>query len=161
MEIWTRSLHGELFGPSYRIRWYSICRRDGRCFLCNNRYGWVCSLPYQYYSDRLLLGELKWRYLTGSWIDTTAAIGPDGTVYVGSDDRHIYAINSWGRLKSDTIHIKLDVKYFLPTNDCHMCSMTIRCARCFAVEIIRCHYNLLNVLCSSIGILLDSFDVNL
>jgi len=46
-------------------------------------------------------GDLKFRYQTGSgiWEPMTPAIGTDGTIYVGSDDNYMYAINPAGTLK--------------------------------------------------------------
>jgi outer membrane protein assembly factor BamB len=35
----------------------------------------------------------KWRFETGEDVDSSPAIGPDGTVYVGSDDGNLYAIH--------------------------------------------------------------------
>ncbi|MGC8832248.1 MAG: PQQ-binding-like beta-propeller repeat protein [Thermoproteota archaeon] len=34
----------------------------------------------------------KWRYRTGFWIESSPAIGSDGTIYVGSFDGYLYAI---------------------------------------------------------------------
>ena len=36
-------------------------------------------------------GELVWRFETGDQVDASPAIGPDGTLYVGSDDGKLYA----------------------------------------------------------------------
>jgi len=36
-------------------------------------------------------GELVWKFETGDQVDTGPAIGPDGTLYVGSDDGKLYA----------------------------------------------------------------------
>jgi hypothetical protein len=44
-------------------------------------------------------GTLKWYYQTGDWIDSSPAIGADGTVYVGSGDHNLYALNPNGTLK--------------------------------------------------------------
>ena len=44
-------------------------------------------------------GELKWRYTTGKYISSSPAIGSDGTIYVGSEDKKLYAINPIGTLK--------------------------------------------------------------
>jgi outer membrane protein assembly factor BamB len=45
--------------------------------------------------------ELKWAYATGSGIfNSSPAIGADGTIYIGSDDNNLYALNpSDGSLK--------------------------------------------------------------
>jgi len=43
--------------------------------------------------------RLKWSYQTGSAIYSSPAIGSDGTVYIGSWDHKLYAINSDGSLK--------------------------------------------------------------
>ena len=44
-------------------------------------------------------GTVKWSYTTGSCITSSPAIGADGTIYVGSDDTKLYAINPDGTLK--------------------------------------------------------------
>ena len=44
-------------------------------------------------------GDLKWQYGTGSEVTSSAAIGSDGTIYVGSWGKHLYAINPDGTLK--------------------------------------------------------------
>ncbi|WP_159433091.1 outer membrane protein assembly factor BamB family protein [Thiohalospira halophila] len=36
---------------------------------------------------------IKWEYSTGDLVWSSPAVGPDGTVYVGSDDDHVYALN--------------------------------------------------------------------
>ncbi len=36
-------------------------------------------------------GTLIWRYKTGNQVDASPVIGPDGTLYVGSDDKRLYA----------------------------------------------------------------------
>jgi|GEM_PF-3302838 len=54
--------------------------------------------------------SLKWTYATGDSIyQSSPAIAPDGTIYVGSNDHNIYAINPDGTLKwnyttGDTIY---------------------------------------------------------
>jgi predicted nucleic acid-binding Zn ribbon protein len=37
-------------------------------------------------------GTLKWKYQTGDRIDSSPAIAPNGTIYVGSEDGYLYAI---------------------------------------------------------------------
>jgi outer membrane protein assembly factor BamB len=44
-------------------------------------------------------GTLKWSYATGQLILSSPAIGTDGTIYVGSGDSKLYAINPDGTLK--------------------------------------------------------------
>jgi len=41
----------------------------------------------------------KWKFKTGGRVFSSPAIGLDGTIYVGSDDKHLYAINPDGTLK--------------------------------------------------------------
>ena len=38
-------------------------------------------------------GTKKWEYETGGGIISSPAIGSDGTIYVGSDDKKLHAIN--------------------------------------------------------------------
>lgn len=40
------------------------------------------------------IGTPKWESPTGSTINSSPAIGPDGTIYIGSNDGRIYALNS-------------------------------------------------------------------
>ena len=44
-------------------------------------------------------GTLIWKYQTGSFISSTPALAPDGTIYFGSADHHIYALNPNGTLE--------------------------------------------------------------
>jgi len=43
--------------------------------------------------------ELKWSFTTGAPISSSPAIGADGTIYVGSNDNKLYAINRDGSQK--------------------------------------------------------------
>ena len=43
-------------------------------------------------------GTEKWSFETGDWV-SSPAIGPDGTIYVGSRDYRLYAINPDGTKK--------------------------------------------------------------
>jgi outer membrane protein assembly factor BamB len=42
---------------------------------------------------------IKWRYQTGGAVQSSAAVGADGTTYVGSNDGYLYAIHPDGSLK--------------------------------------------------------------
>src|SRR5262245_66058983 len=44
-------------------------------------------------------GTLLWKFPTGDAIISSPAIGRDGTIYVGSADRNLYAFNPNGTLK--------------------------------------------------------------
>ena len=44
-------------------------------------------------------GTMKWAFSTGSWVDSSPALGMDGTVYVGSFDSNLYAINPDGAME--------------------------------------------------------------
>ena len=50
--------------------------------------------PLAYWPD----GTLKWRFGTGGQVNSSPAIGANGTIYVGSDDGNLYAINPDGTL---------------------------------------------------------------
>ncbi len=52
--------------------------------------------PYDTSSNN---GKLKWSFTTGYWIDSSPAIGSDGTIYFGSMDNKLYAINPDGSEK--------------------------------------------------------------
>ena len=41
----------------------------------------------------------EWKYKTNGSIESSPAIGSDGTIYIGSDDDNLYAINSNGTKK--------------------------------------------------------------
>jgi outer membrane protein assembly factor BamB len=52
------------------------------------------------WSDSLYVSiRLKWRYKTGGNVSSSPAIGPDGTIYFGSYDDCIYALNPDGTFK--------------------------------------------------------------
>ena len=42
---------------------------------------------------------MKWKYLTGDLVQSSPAIGADGSIYIGSFDNNIYALTSSGTLK--------------------------------------------------------------
>ena len=44
-------------------------------------------------------GELKWKFKTEDLVYSSPTIGGDGTVYIGSHDWHLYALNPNGELK--------------------------------------------------------------
>ena len=44
-------------------------------------------------------GTQKWAFQTGDRVISSPAIGPDGTIYVGSNDKKLYAINPNGTRK--------------------------------------------------------------
>ncbi len=44
-------------------------------------------------------GTLKWAFATGSWVHSSLAIGADGTIYAGSDDKKLYALKPGGIFK--------------------------------------------------------------
>ena len=44
-------------------------------------------------SDPATLIVARWKFQTGDEIDSSPAIGPDGTVYIGSDDGNLYAVD--------------------------------------------------------------------
>ena len=43
--------------------------------------------------------SLKWNYTTNGPVGSSFVLGPDGSLYVGSLDNNIYAINATGSLK--------------------------------------------------------------
>jgi outer membrane protein assembly factor BamB len=44
-------------------------------------------------------GKLVWKYETKGVVESSPTIGSDGTIYIGSKDHHLYAINADGTLK--------------------------------------------------------------
>ena len=44
-------------------------------------------------------GTKKWEFTTGGQINSSAAVAPDGTIYVGSSDRKLYALDPDGTKK--------------------------------------------------------------
>ena len=44
-------------------------------------------------------GAQKWKFATGSGVKSSPALGADGTIYVGSSDDNVYALNRDGSLK--------------------------------------------------------------
>ena len=41
-----------------------------------------------------MLAAKLYEFESGEWVDSSPAIGSDGTVYVGSDDKRLYAIKT-------------------------------------------------------------------
>jgi len=52
--------------------------------------------PYDTSSNN---GTLKWKFQTGDHVFSSPAISSDGTIYVGSSDHYLYALNPDGTLK--------------------------------------------------------------
>jgi outer membrane protein assembly factor BamB len=44
-------------------------------------------------------GSEKWKFVTNDFVDSSPAIGADGTVYVGSADNNLYVVNPDGSQK--------------------------------------------------------------
>jgi len=44
-------------------------------------------------SDPVNIVVAKWKFQTGDEVDTSPAIGPDGTLYIGSDANNLYAVD--------------------------------------------------------------------
>ncbi len=44
-------------------------------------------------------GKPKWSFKTGGSIESSPAVGPDNTIYIGSSDGNLYAVNADGTLK--------------------------------------------------------------
>lgn len=44
-------------------------------------------------------GSVQWRFNASSWVYSSPVIDEDGTIYVGSDDGNLYAVNQDGTLK--------------------------------------------------------------
>ena len=42
---------------------------------------------------------MKWKFATGSFVNSAPVIGSDGTIYIGSDDDNLYALNQDGSEK--------------------------------------------------------------
>lgn len=51
------------------------------------------------YSEYSVLNTVKWGYQTSGTLTSSSAVGHDGTVYFGSGDNYIYALNDDGTLK--------------------------------------------------------------
>ena len=50
-------------------------------------------------ADKKKPGTVLWEFKTGSYVNSSPAIGSDGTVYVGSRDNKLYAINGKSGIK--------------------------------------------------------------
>ena len=51
------------------------------------------------YSTENTFGVEKWRFAAGDWTDGSPVIANDGTIYFGSSDHYLYAVNPNGTLK--------------------------------------------------------------
>jgi len=45
-------------------------------------------------ADKKKPGTVLWEFETGGGVGSSPAIGPDGTLYVGSDDKKLYAFKT-------------------------------------------------------------------
>jgi len=43
---------------------------------------------------KVAVGDKLWEFKMGHWVDSSPAIGSDGTIYVGSRDKKLYAIKT-------------------------------------------------------------------
>ena len=73
----------DLFFPNDRTGWYNIRGSND-------------NLLHAFNPD----GSTKWTFTTSNWVDSTAALSTDGTLYVGSWDNKLYAIDSSNGIKS-------------------------------------------------------------
>jgi outer membrane protein assembly factor BamB len=69
-------------GDFYGIQSGALVDRDGFVYFGGRDKHVYCLSPQ---------GELVWRHETGDQVDSGPALGPDGTLYVGSDDGRMYA----------------------------------------------------------------------
>ncbi|MGD0074413.1 MAG: PQQ-binding-like beta-propeller repeat protein, partial [Candidatus Binataceae bacterium] len=44
-------------------------------------------------------GSLRWKFTAGNAVESSPTIGSDGTIYFGSDDGNLYAVDPYGNLK--------------------------------------------------------------
>lgn len=77
--------------------------------------------------------QLKWRYLTGSYVQSSPAIDGNGNLYVGSDDHYFYCLRStgsflWrfhtGSLISSSPAIASDGSIYFGSQDYYIYSLT-------------------------------------
>jgi outer membrane protein assembly factor BamB len=68
---------------------------NGDIYSCSNQAGIGNSYLYALSDDR----TKKWEFEIGGWQYSSATIGNDGTIYVGSNDNKLYAINPDGTEK--------------------------------------------------------------
>ena len=84
-------------GPDGTIYFRSDDGKDGNLYAVSDQ---LCfSSPGEFYP----CGAEKWAFATNNanteGLDSSPAIGADGTIYIGSTDSHLYAINPDGTLK--------------------------------------------------------------
>jgi outer membrane protein assembly factor BamB len=84
---------------------------DGTIYVCTLQYLYAIApqevLKHRYSAEpkmpratrRSLKKVLKWEFVAKGPIHSSPAIGSDGTVYIGSSDSYVYAINPNGSLK--------------------------------------------------------------
>ena len=81
------------------IYWISLQASEDKCSVSIGSDGTIYTTNqasiYAFNPD----GSIKWSYTTGSTIFVSPAIGSDGTIYFGSNDKNLYALNPDGTLK--------------------------------------------------------------
>ena len=68
--------------------------RSGKYYIeCRNLAGSLISKSVDFVAPQVSFGTKRWEFLTGGPIYSSPAIGSDGTLYVGTDDNKVYALN--------------------------------------------------------------------
>ena len=115
-----------------------VIDKDGTIYYSTS-FNWA----YTTGSDRILYaiasnGSMKWRFKAeGTVYENLPAIGPDGTIYIGSQDNYLYALNTDGTLKwklqlygsVGTPVISADGIIFVVTNSCYLTAIDSKAVR--------------------------------
>ena len=72
-------------GDFYGIQSGALVDADGFVYFGGRDHHVYCLTPQ---------GKLRWRHRTGDQVDSSPVLGPDGTLYVGSDDKRLYAFSA-------------------------------------------------------------------
>jgi outer membrane protein assembly factor BamB len=102
--IYAASVDSTLYAvdPAGQKKWQF--RGQGLFFLSSPAIAWDGTILVGGHEDGRLYavspdGAERWTFQTGASIRTSPAIAPDGTIYVTSDDQHLYALNLDGSLE--------------------------------------------------------------
>ncbi|KLO24246.1 hypothetical protein X275_00750 [Marinitoga sp. 1197] len=82
-------------GIAYKIEGLEVEKTYYWKIIAKDRYGGIAESAIANFTTSLL----KWKFKTEGKVASSPAIGTDGTIFVGSDDHYLYAINPDGSLK--------------------------------------------------------------